>query len=91
MNFIDRMFLLWHSTEEMAAAMPAGMVHFALVCLPLGVASYVNTFVAQYHGAGHPRADRAGRLARRPRWCAVRPALPGADPAGPVDVSTRRA
>jgi MATE family multidrug resistance protein len=55
MNFIDRMFLLWHSTDEMAAAMPAGMVHFALVCLPLGVASYVNTFVAQYHGAGHPR------------------------------------
>ncbi len=55
MNFIDRMFLLWHSTDEMAAAMPAGMVHFALVCFPLGVASYVNTFVAQYHGAGHPQ------------------------------------
>jgi multidrug resistance protein, MATE family len=54
MNFIDRMFLLWHSTDEMAAAMPAGMVHFALVCFPLGVACYVNTFVAQYHGAGHP-------------------------------------
>ncbi len=54
MNFIDRMFLLWHSTDSMAAAMPAGMVHFALVCFPLGVASYVNTFVAQYHGAGHP-------------------------------------
>lgn len=54
MNFIDRMFLLWHSTDEMAAAMPAGMVHFALVCFPLGIACYVNTFVAQYHGAGHP-------------------------------------
>ena len=55
MNFIDRMFLLWYSEESMAAAMPAGMVHFALVCLPLGIASYVNTFVAQYHGAGQPR------------------------------------
>jgi len=54
MNFADRMFLLWHSTDAMAAAMPAGMVHFALVCFPLGVASYVNTFVAEYHGAGHP-------------------------------------
>jgi MATE family multidrug resistance protein len=54
MNFVDRMFLLWHSTDEMAAALPAGMVHFAMVCLPLGVATYVNTFVAQYHGAGHP-------------------------------------
>ena len=55
MNFVDRMFLLWHSEESMAAAMPAGMVHFAMICLPLGIASYVNTFVAQYHGAGHPR------------------------------------
>ncbi|MEN6405251.1 MAG: MATE family efflux transporter [Thermoguttaceae bacterium] len=55
MNFTDRMFLLWHSTDEMAAVMPAGMMHFALVCFPLGVASYVNTFVAQYHGAGHPK------------------------------------
>jgi multidrug resistance protein, MATE family len=54
MNFTDRMFLLWYSKDSMAAALPAGMVHFALVCFPLGVASYVSTFVAQYHGAGHP-------------------------------------
>jgi multidrug resistance protein, MATE family len=54
MNFVDRMFLLWYSTDSMAAAMPAGMVHFAMVCFPLGVASYVNTFVAQYYGAGRP-------------------------------------
>ena len=39
----------------MAAVLPAGMVHFAMVCFPLGMASYVNTFVAQYHGAGQPR------------------------------------
>jgi multidrug resistance protein, MATE family len=55
MNFTDRMFLLWNSETSMAAALPAGMLHFALVCFPLGVASYVNTFVAQYHGAGRPR------------------------------------
>ena len=55
MNFVDRMFLSWYSTDAMAAAMPAGMIHFALVCFPLGVASYVNTFVAQYNGAGHPK------------------------------------
>jgi multidrug resistance protein, MATE family len=55
MNFTDRMFLLWHSEASMAAALPAGMLHFAMVCFPLGVASYVNTFVAQYHGAGRPR------------------------------------
>jgi multidrug resistance protein, MATE family len=54
MNFTDRMFLLWYSKDAMAAALPAGMVHFAMVCFPLGIASYVNTFVAQYYGAGHP-------------------------------------
>ncbi|MCH8045071.1 MAG: MATE family efflux transporter [Planctomycetes bacterium] len=55
MNFIDRMFLLWHDKNEMAAALPAGMLLFALICFPLGVASYVNTFVAQYVGAGRPK------------------------------------
>jgi MATE family multidrug resistance protein len=54
MNFIDRMFLLWHRPESMGAAMNAGMLHFTMICLPLGVVSYVNTFVAQYAGAGQP-------------------------------------
>ncbi len=54
MQFVDRMFLLWYSTDAMAAAMPAGLLCFTVLCLPLGVATYVNTFVAQYHGAGRP-------------------------------------
>jgi MATE family multidrug resistance protein len=54
MNFCDRMFLLWHSTREMAAAMPAGMLYFTILCLPLGIALYVNAFVAQYQGAKRP-------------------------------------
>lgn len=54
MHFIDRMFLLWFSTRAMAAAMPAGLLYFTLLCFPVGVASYVNTFVAQYKGAGRP-------------------------------------
>ncbi|MBN2477417.1 MAG: MATE family efflux transporter [Pirellulales bacterium] len=54
MNFVDRMFLLWFCEEAMAAAMPAGMLYFTLICFPLGVAMYVNTFVAQYEGAGRP-------------------------------------
>lgn len=66
MNFADRMFLLWHSTEEMAATMPAGMLHFASVCFPLGVAVYVNTFVAQYKGAGH--AERIGLAVWQGVW-----------------------
>ncbi len=54
MNFVDRMFLAWHSVSAMAASMPAGMLFFSLVCFPMGLLSFVNTFVAQYHGAGRP-------------------------------------
>ena len=54
-NFVDRMLLLWYSTETMAAALPAGMLHFTMICFPIGVASYINTFVAQYHGADQPK------------------------------------
>jgi MATE family multidrug resistance protein len=54
MNFVDRMFLLWYSMPAMAAAMPGGMVYFTLVCLPLGVVMYGNTFVAQYSGSNRP-------------------------------------
>jgi MATE family multidrug resistance protein len=35
--------------------MPAAMLQFTLISFPLGVATYVNTFVAQYQGAGRPR------------------------------------
>jgi MATE family multidrug resistance protein len=54
MHFVDRMFLLWHSKQAMAAALPAGLLLFTLVCFPLGVAMYCNAFVAQYKGAGRP-------------------------------------
>ena len=60
MHFVDRMFLLWHSTPAMAAVMPAGMLSFTVVCFPLGVAMYVNTFVAQYEGARRP--ERIGAV-----------------------------
>lgn len=51
-QFTDRMFLSWYSPEALAASMPAGITSFALLCFFLGTVSYVNTFVAQYHGAG---------------------------------------
>jgi MATE family multidrug resistance protein len=69
MNFTDRMFLLWYSTEAMAAAMPAGMFYFAALCFPFGVCTYVTAFVAQYHGAGRP--ERIGLAV----WQGVRIAL----------------
>ena len=37
--FVDRMFLSWHSPESIAAALPAGMASFALMCLFIGTAS----------------------------------------------------
>ena len=57
-HFVDRMFLSWYSPESIAAAMPAGMVHFSVVSIFMGTAGYVSTFVAQYYGA--KRYDRIG-------------------------------
>ena len=54
-HFVNRIFLTWYSREALAAALPAGMVSFTFVSFFLGTASYVNTFVAQYSGAGRPR------------------------------------
>lgn len=55
MQFMDAMFLAWHSPEALAAIGPAGMAAFLLVCLFQGVAGYAGTFAAQYIGAGQPR------------------------------------
>lgn len=58
MNFMDRMFLFWYSEPAFAAAMPAAMLQWTVFCLPMGIAGYVGTFVAQYHGAR--RNERIG-------------------------------
>ncbi|MEA3500834.1 MAG: MATE family efflux transporter [Candidatus Marinimicrobia bacterium] len=50
-HFVDRLFLSWHSAEAIAAAMPAGMLNFTLMCIFLGTAGYTNTFVSQYYGS----------------------------------------
>jgi len=54
MNVIDRILLTWHSSAALAAALPAGVMHWTLMSVALGTALYVNTFVAQYDGAGKP-------------------------------------
>jgi MATE family multidrug resistance protein len=66
MWFIDRLFLTWYSREATHAALPGGMVHWTMVCLPVGIASYVNTFVAQYYGAGQRR--RIGHAVQQGVW-----------------------
>lgn len=58
MIFIDRVFLVWYSTEAVGAALPSGVAVYVVICFPLGVAAYTNTFVSQYLGAGRP--ERVG-------------------------------
>ena len=56
MHIIDRILLTWYSHEALAAALPSGVLFWAVLSLFFGVAQYVNTFVAQYEGA--QRKDR---------------------------------
>ncbi|MDA0322072.1 MAG: MATE family efflux transporter [Verrucomicrobia bacterium] len=53
--FIDRVMLARYSPEAIAASMPAGMLCFSLMAFFIGTTGYVNTFVAQYSGAGQRR------------------------------------
>jgi MATE family multidrug resistance protein len=57
-HFVDRMFLAWYSPDAIAAAMPSGILNYTIMSLFIGAVSYVNTFVAQYHGA--KRFNRIG-------------------------------
>ena len=54
MTFVDRMFLNWVSGIAMSAAFSASIIWFAIFCLPMGICSYVNTFVSQYMGDEQP-------------------------------------
>jgi len=65
-HFVDRMFLSWYSAEAVAASMPAGILNFACMSFFIGTASYVSTFVAQYHGARRP--DRIGPVVWQGVW-----------------------
>lgn len=54
MNVVDRILLTWYSTDTLAASMPAALMHWTVMSVAIGMAAYVNTFVAQYEGAGRP-------------------------------------
>lgn len=83
MMFVDRMFLLWYSTNTIAAAMAGGMLYWTMICFPVGVAGYVNTFVAQYFGAERP--ERIGAATWQGLWIGVyvTPLFLGAIPLAP--------
>ena len=55
MQFIDRMFLAWHSEVALRAALPAGMLALTFTTFFQTLAGYSSTFVAQWHGAGRRR------------------------------------
>src|SRR5262245_26392911 len=52
MYVIDRIFLSWDSVDSMAAALPAGVLHYNLAMLAMGTVAYGNAFIGQYEGAG---------------------------------------
>jgi len=52
MLFTDRLFLSRYSLDAIAAALPAGIASFLFISFFMGVAGYVNVFVAQYTGSG---------------------------------------
>lgn len=54
MQITDRIFLGRYSVEAIAAALPAGILAFLFISFFMGVASYVNVFIAQYTGAAKP-------------------------------------
>jgi len=69
MTFVDRMFLNWVSGIAMSAAFSASIIWFAFFCLPMGICSYVNTFVSQYMGDEQP--DRIGPSVWQGVWAAL--------------------
>ncbi len=69
MMFTDRMFLLWYSSDALAAVLAGGMLYWTMICFPVGVAGYINTFVAQYFGAERP--ERIGAATWQGIWIGV--------------------
>lgn len=69
MQFCDRMFMAWHSNDALAAALPAGVVSWTIASLPMGIAAYASTFVAQYYGAN--QRHRIGAIIWQAIWMGV--------------------
>ncbi len=52
MNAADRVILAGCSEDALAAVTPASMLHWTVVCVPMGTVLYANTFISQFEGAG---------------------------------------
>ena len=69
MHVVDRVMLTWYSQDALAASTPGGMLHWTLISFPFGIVAYVNTFVAQYDGAG--RRPRVAAAVWQGVWLAI--------------------
>jgi multidrug resistance protein, MATE family len=69
MTYVDRVLLARYSPTAMAASFTAGIVWFAIFCVFMGVCTYVNTFVSQYHGDDQP--ERIGPSVWQGNWFAA--------------------
>jgi MATE family multidrug resistance protein len=54
MQFTDRKFLAMNSTEDVAAALPAGILSFTLFSFFMVTTSFTSALVAQHHGNRDP-------------------------------------
>lgn len=52
MQFVDRQFLASNSTEDVAAALPAGILYFTMFCFFMVTVNFTGALVAQFFGAG---------------------------------------
>jgi MATE family multidrug resistance protein len=66
MNFTDRMFLMQLGDDSMTASWHGGMLFWTAVSLPIAIAGFATTFVAQYHGSGN--YHRIGRVVWQGIW-----------------------
>ena len=51
MQFADRQFLAYNSTEDVAAALPGGILYFTLFCFFMITVNFTSALVAQFFGA----------------------------------------
>jgi MATE family, multidrug efflux pump len=51
MQFADRQFLAYNSTEDVAAALPGGILYFTLFCFFMVTINFTSALVAQFFGA----------------------------------------
>jgi MATE family multidrug resistance protein len=51
MQFVDRKFLAMNSTEDVAAALPAGILYFTMFCFFMVTTNFTSALVAQFFGA----------------------------------------